>query len=172
MSNMLRYFKFFCLTIYVSFINLPLYLKKPHPLALKRYGIRIVAVTHDPLQEEDFCNAAYDALVLLDEHENNMLQRVKRYTKIICLSPTNKKAGTIPTFGLYFVTSIRFPANFTVTRLPITIAGFLVGQATLAKLNGCMANEDKINGAAKLEVCRKRYRLTLHKLDLNPTSQP
>ena len=109
MSNMLRYFKFFCLTIYVSFINLPLYLKKPHPLALKRYGIRIVAVTHDPLQEEDFCNAAYDALVLLDEHENNMLQRVKRYTKIICLSPTNKKAGTIPTFGLYFVTSIRFP---------------------------------------------------------------
>jgi hypothetical protein len=164
---MLKYFKCFSVTLFVSVIYIPLYLKRPHSLALKRYGIRIVAVTHNnPRQEEDFCDAAYKALILLEQHDNEMFDRVKRYTRLICLSPADRhSAGSVPTFGLYFINVLRFPTNYPTEKLPITIAGFLVGEATLAKLKGCTANYDKVNGAAKLEVCRKRYLLTVQKLE-------
>jgi len=163
---MFKYFKCFWMTPFVSVIYIPLYAKRPHSLALKRYGIRIVAVTHDPREEEDLCNAAYKALILLEQYDNEMFDRVKRYTGIICLSPTNNRnAGSIPTFGLYFINALRFPAGSPTGELPITIAGFLAAEATLAKLKGCTAKYDKVNGAAKLEICRKRCLLTMQKLE-------
>jgi len=162
---MLKYFKCLWMTLFVSAIYIPLYAKRPHSLALKRYGIRIVAVTHDPRQEDDLCNGAYKALILLDQYDREMFDRVKRYTRIICLGPTNGNAGSAPTFGLYFISVLRFPVSYPTGKLPITIAGFLVGQATLAKVKGCTAQYDKLNGDAKLEVCRKRYLLTKNKLE-------
>ena len=162
---MLKYFKCFWKTLFASVLYILPYAKRPHFLAFKKYGVRIVAMTHDPRQEEDLCNGAYRALILLEQYDNEMFDRVKKYTRIICLSPTNRNAGCIPTFGLYFISSLRFPANYPTGKLPITIAGFLVRQATLAKLKGCMADYDKVNGAAKLEVCRKRYLLTVQKLE-------
>jgi hypothetical protein len=161
----LKYFKCFWMTFFVSFLYLPLYAKRPHSLAFKRYGVRIVAVTHDSRQEEDFCDAAYRALILLEQHNKEMFDRVKEYTRIICLSPTNRNAGTVPTFGLYFINVLRFPADYPPRKLPITIAGFLVGSATLAKLKGSTAKYDKVNGTAKLEVCQKRCRLTIQELE-------
>ena len=162
---MLKYFKFFWKTLFVSVPYLPLYAKKPHSLAFKKYGIRIVAVTHDSRQEEDLCNGAYNALILLEQYDGEMFDRVKRYTRIICLSPTNGNAGCAPTFGLYFISALRFPAGYPKEKLPVTIAGFLVWQATLAKLKGYMAQYDKSKGDAKLEICRKRYLLTMQKLE-------
>jgi hypothetical protein len=162
---MLKYFKFFCKTLYVCVPYIPLYAKAPHPLALKRFGIRIVAVTHNSRQEEDLCNGAYEALILLEQFDNEMFDRVKRFTRMICLSPTNGNAGCAPTFGLYFISALRFPASYPTGKLPITIAGFLVWHATLVKLKACMAQYEKVNGAAKLEVCQKRHLLTVHKLE-------
>jgi hypothetical protein len=119
----------------------------------------------DPRQEEELCNGAYEALMLLEQqYDSEMFDRVKKHIQIICLSPTNGNASSYRTFRLYFICGLRFRASYSTKTLPITIAGFLVGHATLAKLKGCMAQEDKVNGAAKLEVCRKRQFLTKQKL--------
>jgi hypothetical protein len=161
----LKYFKCFWMTFFLSFVYLPLYVKRPHSLAFKRYGVRIVAVTYDSRQEEDFCNAAYQALILLEQHNKEMFDRVKEYARIICLTQTNRNAGTVPTFGLYFINILRFPADYPPRKLPITIAWFLVGKATLAKLKGSTAKYDKVNGTAKLEVSQNRCRQTIQKLE-------
>ena len=152
-------------TLLLSFSHIPLYAKKPHPLAYKQYGIRIVAMTHDPRQEEELCNGAYEALMLLKQYDREMFDRVKKYIRMICLSSTNGNASIYCTFGLYFISGLRFPASYSTKKLPITIAGFVVWQATLAKLKGCMAMDDKEKGAAILKLCRKRDLLTRHKLE-------
>jgi hypothetical protein len=163
-NGMLKYLKCCWKTLLLGLSHLPLYAKRPHALAYTQYGIRIVAMTHDPRQEEELCNGAYEALMLLEQHDREMFDRVKNYLRIICLSTTNRNAGAYRTFGFYSICGLRFPASYSAKTLPITIAGFLVGKATLAKLKGCMAQEDKVNGAAKLEVCRKRQLLTKQKL--------
>jgi hypothetical protein len=164
-NAMLKDLRFYWKTLFLSFSHITLWAIKPHPLAFKQYGIRIVAMTHDPRQEEELCNGAYEALMLLEQHDRQMFDRVKKYIRIICLSPTNGNANTYRTFGLYFISGLRFPAGYSTKKLPITIGGFVVWQATLAKLKGCMATDDQEDGAAILKLCRKRYLLTRHKLE-------
>ena len=122
-------------------------------------------MTGDTRQEEDLCNGAYKALMLLEQYDSEMFDRVKQYTNLILLGPTNGNACTVTTSGLYFISVLRFPVSYSTEQLPITIAGFLVWKATLAKLKGCMAQNDKVKGAAVLEVCRKRNLLTRQKLE-------
>jgi len=129
-NSVLKYLKCFWKTLFLSLSHMPLYAKRPHPLAYMQYGIRIVAVTHDPRQEEELCNGAHEALMLLEQHDGEMFDRVKKYIRIICLSPTNGNASSYRTFAFYFICGLRFPASYTAKTLPISIAGFLVGKAS------------------------------------------
>ncbi len=162
---MLKYFKCFWMTLLASVFVVIAFARRPHSLALKRYRVRIVAITDDHQQRENLSDGTYKALILLERYDNEMFDLVKKHIRIICLGSTNSNAGNAPTIGLYFLSVLRFPANFPTRKLPIVIAGFLVRQATLAKLKGCMAYFDKVNGAAIFELCRKEQLLTMQKLE-------
>ena len=161
---MLKYLKCVWKTFFLGLSHLPLYAKRPHSLAYKQYGIRIVAVTRDNQQEEELCNGAYKALMLLEQHDREMFDRVKNTSELYVLAQRIGNASSVRTFRPLFVIGLRFPAGYSAKTLPITIAGFLVGKATLAKLKGCMAQDDKVEGPAILEICRRRDRLTKQKL--------
>lgn len=148
------------------------YLFRPHSLALKRYGIRIVLFIDDRHQQlMKLSDGAYEALCLLEEYDKEMFDQVKKHIRIGCFfwpnPPPSNRPCCVPTGRLYFLNLLYFPTDFPFRAhiFPITVAGFLAYQTTLAKSKGGMAHLDKVNGATILDLCRKEQLRTMLKLD-------
>lgn len=171
---MRKYLKCFRISLFASIFVVGAYLFRTrlHALALKRYEIRIFAATNDDQQNgENLCDGAYKALLLLEQYDKEIFDRVKKHIRIISFfspdpRPSNRPC-CVPTGGLYFLNLLYFPVDFPLPEgtLPIAVAGLLAYQATLAKSKGCMAHFDKVNGAAILEMCRKEQFRTMQKLE-------
>lgn len=169
---MRKYFKLFRGYLAISVYVVGAYLFRPHSLALKRYGIRIVVVINDHLQRvKELSDGAYKALVLLEQYDKEMFDHVKQHIHVVCFfspnPPPSNRPCCVPTGGLYFLNLLYFPIDFPFPdgKLPIAVAGFLAYQATLAKSKGYMAHFDKVNGTAILELCRREQLVTMQKLE-------
>lgn len=148
------------------------YIFRPHALALKRYGIRIFAATNgDQQNEKNLCEGSYNALLLLEEYDKEIFDRVKKYIRIISFfspdPPPSKRPCRIPTGGINFLSLLHFPVDYPMSErtLPIAVAGLLAYQATFAKSKGFMAHSEKVSGAGILDVCRKEQLRTMQKLE-------
>jgi hypothetical protein len=159
------YFRCFRNALLASVYFFTSYARKPHALALKKTGIRIVAASDDDQQEDSWPDEAYRALVLLERYDNEMFHQVIKYIRIIVLFSTDSNVSHVPTGRLYFLYVQAFPITFPNEKLPIIIAGNLAYQATLAKCKGGIIYFDKIKGAAVKEQCRKEQHRTIQKLE-------
>lgn len=161
---MFKYVKCFLSTLLASVFLSATLVRKPHLTAHRKMGIRILAVSENRQQEKDLEDGAYEALILLEQHDQEMFRRVKRHIRIICLFSTNDEARLIPTGFLYFLCALRIPTQFPRGRLPIAVAGFLAKQSTLAKSKGCMAYYEGVKGAAVRDLCRREQTKIMHML--------
>lgn len=161
---MFKYFKCFKNALLASVYFFGAYARKPHSLALKKTGIRIVAASDDDQQENSWPDEAYNALMLLERYDNEMFRQVIKYIRFIVLFSTDSNVSHVPTGRLYFLYVQAFPTTFPKDKLQITIAANLAYQATLAKCKGGIIYFDKLKGAAVREHCRKEQHLTIQKL--------
>jgi len=149
-----------------SIVLIGAYAKKPHSLALKRTGIRIVAMAKSHEEEENLCNAAYKALNLLEQYDTEMFDQVIRHIRILSFLSMDRDGRYVPLGCFYSVFFHMVPREFSKEKLPITIAGSLAWHAALVKCNGGIAYFDKLKGAAVKELCRKEKHRTIQKLEL------
>jgi hypothetical protein len=147
------------------------YAKRPHRLALTRFGIRIIAATNDNSNRqklENLADEAYKALILLEQYDNEILDSIKKQTRIIILLfPAGERflrPNYVPTGVFYFLNVLRYPVGWPTESMPIEIAGFLARQVKLANLKGCVEQFDKVNGAAITEQCRMEHVRMMKKL--------
>jgi len=169
---MRKYFKCFSDSLLKSIYVVGAYIFRPHPLALKRYRIRIVELIDDHEKKVDnLSDEAYKALSLLEQYDNEMFFLVKRHIRIICFfspnPPPSNRPCCVQTSRLYFLNLLYFPVGFSLSaeRLPIAIAGLLAYHATLANRKGCLAYFDKANYANVFELCQKSQTRTMQKLE-------
>jgi hypothetical protein len=104
---------------------------KPHPLALKHFGIRIVAARDYGSQDNQ--DEVYSALVLLKQFDEDEFNLVKKNIRTIFLHDMLIfGVGYQPT-GQMFVFDIRNLSACPSGTLPIAIAGYLVYFASVAE---------------------------------------
>ena len=130
---------------------------KPHELALRNFGIRIVAEPKDGTRDNH--EEAYTALVLLSEHEEKAFELVKKHVRTIYFfEPFTRRNGHLP-FGKICILDIRKFANFPAGTIPIGIAGLLVYFATLTELElshlATNSERENLASAARDEVMER-----------------
>jgi hypothetical protein len=130
---------------------------KPHTLALEKFGIRVVAPKD--YGSRDNHGEVYAALALLNRFDEEKMELVKKYIRIIFLLPMKIRAGYVRTGGVCYLNPQKYPAECPAGTLPIAIAGTLVFLATLAKFKkGFVASEGVLN------ICKDECQKIVDKL--------
>jgi hypothetical protein len=105
---------------------------KPHELAPRNFGIRVVAEQGDGTWDNH--EEAYAALVLLSEHEEVALELVKKHIRTIYFFEPWQRGNGYVRSAKICILDIRKFAKSAPGTIPISIAGLLVYFATLTEL--------------------------------------
>jgi hypothetical protein len=146
--------------------------RRPHPVTLEEFGIRIVA-PKDYLQSGEEGERAdesevYIALRMLKRFDRRQLELVKKHIRIIFLVPNDVKparfssyfrSGHVCLINLHSI-SPEVPAE----KKFIAIAGLLAYQATLADFKSKMVFFGHRRAAVEV-LCRRQKQRVLKKLD-------
>ena len=137
--------------------------RKPHPLTLEQFGIRVVA----PKDYGSWDNHGeiYNALVLLKRFDEEKLELVKKYIRIVFLCTIkNERAegGRLPTGRVCLLDLQKF-ADCSAGMIPIQVAGMLVRFASLAKYKKGYKEAFWTSDDVR-KICMEEQRLTIEKL--------
>jgi hypothetical protein len=139
---------------------------KPHPLALKEFGIRVVAIENYGTWDNH--DEVYAALALLNRFDPGMMELVKTHIRTILLPPVKTDLGHRSYFGIGRICFVNLQtAKCRAERLPIAIAGGLVYFASLTKLTGKFGVYLRTNEEVS-RICKEEQRRTIRKLSEIP----
>jgi len=137
---------------------------KPHPRALEKFGIRVVAVENYGTWNNQFI--VYVALELLNKHDREKLELVKKHIRIIFIYPTTKD-GTTPFFymgaGVCTLDSRIFPAKMSRGLRITNVIGWLVYEATRVRLAGKLGIYLPTSKEVE-NVCQEKKQKTIQKM--------
>jgi hypothetical protein len=156
MVRRVRRFLFDCIAIiWVSRL-------KPHPLALKKFGIRVV--TPKIFGGRDIQGEVCSALELLNRHDEEKLELVKKHisTILIFLLRSEKYSGQLRTGHICVLNLQRFPIEMFSERRLISIAGSLVHCASgveQRKLGVYLPESEVFKN-----ICKEEQKQTVEKL--------
>jgi hypothetical protein len=133
---------------------------KPHSLALKKFGIRVVAPKDYGSQDNH--GEAYSALALLKRFDEERMELVEKHIRIIFLfGGTRGVTGYVRTGRVCLLNLQKFPECPAGT-MPIAIAGILVYFASLAKFK---IKVPFVGGREDIKnICEEEQQQTVEKL--------
>jgi hypothetical protein len=127
---------------------------KPHPLALKKFGIRVVAPKNYGSMDDHA--DVYTALLLLNRFGPKELEQVEKYIRIIFLREVDGPSLYLKTGRICHLTHLKeCPAGV----VPIMIAGTLVYLAALAKFKRGFVTSEGVH-----DICRGEKQRIVDKL--------
>jgi hypothetical protein len=112
--------------------------RKPHPLAMEKFGIQIVA-PKDYGSMDDHADA-YNALIILKRFEPEKLEQIQKWIRIIFFHSLDGAPGYLRFGRICYLSP---PKNCPAGTAPIVIAGLLIYFAALAEVKkGFFASEE------------------------------
>jgi hypothetical protein len=135
---------------------------KPYQSALEEFGVRVVDSEDDGTQNN--CRKVYVALELLNRHDKEKLELVKKHIRIIVLGLTIPKVCYYMGTGVCLLNLQKIPVEKRAT----TIIWWLVYEASRAKFAGKFGHYLGTSEKVK-NLCKEEQRRTMQKFHDEPS---
>jgi hypothetical protein len=133
---------------------------KPYPLALKEFGIRMVSFENDGTWDNH--TEVYAALEMLNWHDRERLELVKKHIRIIFLAPKINTGCFYSGTGVCLLNLRRIPVELSTRHRALTIISWLVYEASRAKFAGKFGAYLRTSEAIK-NLCKEESQRTMQK---------